>query len=157
MFDGVAERIGLGTGRRFVPAREPGAQVGQPPAQPLQEVINRFEGKRQAQSLGGGFDTGLGQQLNQELGQPHGANGVARQNVRQEDGKSASASAALPAIGAKNPLPPGEAAIGLGRIIAEEQTVPVQRFISGAAWTALLFERKSSSRSFSGPRTKRKG
>jgi hypothetical protein len=157
MFDGVAERIGLGTGRGFLLGREPGAQVGQPMAQPLQEVINRFQGKRQAQPLDGGFNAGVGQQLDQEFAQQHGADSVARQNVRQEDGESASASAALSAVGAKHPLAPGQAALGLGRIIAVEQTVPVQRFISAAAWTALLFEKKSSSWSFSGPRTKRNG
>lgn len=94
-------------------------------------MINRFQRKRQAQILNGGFEASVGQKLNQEFAQQDGPDGVARQNVGQKDRKCFSATAAVAAIRTKDPL--------------------------AAAWTALLLERKSSSFSLSASATKRKG
>jgi hypothetical protein len=121
-------------------------------------MIDRFQGKRQAQIFNGGFDASVGQKLNQELAQECGPNGVAWQNVCQEDRKCFSATAAMTAIRTKDPLTAAQpAAIVFSGIIAVKDTVPVQRFILAAAWTALLFERKSSSFSFGASATKRTG
>ena len=65
------------------------------------------------------------------------------QYVGQEERKGVSASIALATIGTIDPLPAIAAARGLGWIVAEEQTVPVQGFSLVTAWTALLLERKS--------------
>ena len=158
MLDRLAERIRVGTGWGFLPVAQPAANVRQPLAQPLQQMIDRFQGKRQAQILNGGFDANVGQILNQEFTQQCGPNGVARQNVGQEDRKGFSTTTATTAIRTKNPLAAAQsAAIVFSRIITVEDTVPVQRFILAAAWTALLFERKNSSFSFTASATKRKG
>jgi hypothetical protein len=155
MLDRLAERIRVETGWGFLPAAQPAANVRQPVAQPLQQMIDRFQGKRQAQILNGGFDASVGQKLHQEFAQECGPNGVARQNFGQEDRKCFSATAATTAIRTKNPLATAQpAAIVFSGIIAVEDTVPVQRFILAAAWTALLFERKSSSFSFAASATK---
>ena len=158
MLDRLAERVRVGTAWGFLPAAQPAANVRQPVAQPLQQMIDRFQGKRQAQILNGGFDASVGQKLNQEFAQECGPNGVARQNFGQEDRKCFPATAATTAIRTKDPLAAAQpAAIVSSGIIAVEDTVPVQRFILTAAWTALLFERKSSSFSFAASATKRKG
>jgi hypothetical protein len=126
MFDGLQERIGLGTVRRFLPAAQSTTKRVEPLAQPLQQVINRFQGKRQAQRLGGGFDTGIGHKLDQKLAQQRSADGVARQHVSQKNRKRLSATAAPAAIGTKDPLAPSQqAAIVLGGIVAIKNAVPV--------------------------------
>ncbi len=140
-----------------MPAAEPGTDLRQASAQPLQKVINRFQRKRQAHGLRRGFDGGLGQAPDQKLAQERGVDCVARQNVGQEDRKRFSTTAATAAIRTKDPLATGQAAAVFGRVIPIEDAVPVQRFVLAAAWTALLFERKSSSFNFSGLATKRKG
>lgn len=50
---------------------------------------------------------------------------MARQDLGQENGKSASAAAALAAIGTEDPLSPGRLAVGFGGIVAVENAVPV--------------------------------
>jgi hypothetical protein len=107
MFHRVAERIGLGTGWGLLSAIQLRADFRQPAAQPQQQVINRFQRKRQAQFLGGGSDVGVGQQVNQEFAQQDGADRMARENVGQKDRKRASASPTQSAIGAKDPLASG--------------------------------------------------
>jgi hypothetical protein len=83
---------------------------------------------------------------------------VARQNIGQENRERLPATAAVSAIRTKDPLSATQAAaIVFGGIVAVEDAVPVQRFILAAAWTALLFEGKSSSFSFSASATKRNG
>lgn len=81
---------------------------------------------------------------------------MAWQHVGQENRKGFSAASATTTIRTKDPLASSQAAaIVFGGIVAVEDTVPVQRFIMAAAWTALLFEGKSSSFSFSASATKR--
>lgn len=81
MFHRLPEWIGMRTGGRCSPIKQPAPNLGQALAQALQEVINRFQGERQAQFLSRRFDAGDGQQLNQELAQQNGADRVARQNI----------------------------------------------------------------------------
>jgi hypothetical protein len=50
---------------------------------------------------------------------------MAWQDLGQENGKGASAAAALAAIGTKDPLAPGRLAVGFGRIVAAKNAVPV--------------------------------
>ena len=158
MLDRLAEGVRVGTGWGFLPAGQPAANVGQAVAQPLQQMIDCFQGKGQAEIFNDGFDASVDQKLNQEFAQERGPNGVARQDVGQEDRKCLSATAATTAIRTKDPLAAAQsAAIAFSGIVAVEDTVPVQRFILAAAWTALLFERKSSSFSFAASATKRKG
>lgn len=158
MLDRLAQRVGAGTGWSLLPPAQPAANVRQAVPQPLQQMIDCFQGKGQAQILNGGFDARVGQILNQEFAQECGSNGVARQDVGQEDRECFSATTATTAIRTKDSLAAAQpAAIVFSGIIAVEDTVPVQRFILAAAWTALLFERKSSSFSFAASATKRKG
>lgn len=158
MLDRLAERIRMGTGWGFLPAAQPAANIRQALAQPSQQMIDRFQDKGQAQILNGGFDASVAQTLNQEFAQECGPNSVARQDIRQEDRKCFSTTTATTAIRTKDPLTAAQpAAIAFGGIIAVKDTVPVQRFILAAAWTALLLERKSSSFSFGASATKRKG
>lgn len=158
MLDRLAQRISVGTGWGFLSAAQPAANVRQAEAQPLQQMVDRFQGKGQAQILNRGLDASVGQKLNQEFAQQCGPNGVARQHVSQEDRKCFSATAATTSVRTEDPLAAAEpAAIVFCGIIAVEDTVPVQRFILAAAWTALLLERKSSSFSFAASATKRKG
>lgn len=157
MLDSVAKRIAAKGGRGLLPAAEPRTDLRQASAQPLQKMINRFQRKRQAHGLHRGFDGGLSQALDQKLAQHRGADRVARQHVRQKNGERFSTTAATTAIRTKDPLATGQAAAVFGRVIPIEDAVPIQRFMLAAAWTALLFERKSSSFNFSGLETKRKG
>jgi hypothetical protein len=59
------------------------------------------------------------------LAQQRGGEGMTREHSSQEDGESPSATPALAAIGTKDPLAPGRAAVECGGIVAVEQTVPV--------------------------------
>jgi len=97
----------------------------EPLAQPLQQVINRLQSKRQAEILNSRFDAGARQEIDQKLAQQGCADGVPWQNFGQENRKRFSAAAALSAIGTKDPLAPAQAAVGSGGIIAVEDAVPV--------------------------------
>jgi hypothetical protein len=125
MLGGLEERIGLATVGCLVAAAESATNRVEPLAQPLQQVINRLQCKRQAEILNGRFDAGVRQEIDQKLAQQGGADGVARQNFGQENRKRFSAAAALSAIGTKDPLAPAQAAVGNGGIIAVEDAVPV--------------------------------
>jgi len=63
MFDGLAERIGLGTLGGSVLAAQAAPQRIQPSAQPVHQMIKGLQSKRQAERLGGRFDARLCQQL----------------------------------------------------------------------------------------------
>ena len=144
MLDGVPERIGLHTGGRLLAAAQETAQHVQPLPQAGQQVIHRLQGKRQGKGVRGSTDAGLGKQRRQQRPQPRGRKRVPWQHRRQEQGKRASAPAALAAVGAEDPLAADRLAGRVGRIVAVEQAVPIQRLGVTAAGTALLLERKSS-------------
>ena len=67
MFDGLAERIGLGTVGRFVLGTQATAQRVQAPAQAVQQMIKGLQGKRQAQRLDRRFNASLCQQLAEQF------------------------------------------------------------------------------------------
>ena len=155
MLDGVPKRIGLHARGRFLAAAQEAAQNVQPLPQAGQQVIPRLQRKGQADGLRRGADAGLGEQRRQQRPQDGGRERVTRQHRRQKQGKRAPATAALAAVGAEDPLAPNRLAGGVGRIVAVEQAVPVQRLRLTAAGTALLLERKSSCWSAGSSRTKR--
>jgi len=68
---------------------------------------------------------------------------VPGQNVGQEKGKGAPATAALPTVGAKHPLTPASLAVARVGIIAQQTAVPVQRAAAVAMRTRRLLEGKS--------------
>jgi hypothetical protein len=98
VFHGLQEWIGMQTGARPLPAKQPAPNIGQAVAHPSQEVINRFQGERQAQFMRRRFDASVHQQLNQELAQQGCADRVAWQNIGQENRKRLSTTAATTAI-----------------------------------------------------------
>jgi hypothetical protein len=88
-------------------------------------MIKRLQTKGRRQRLRGGFERSAGQPLDEQAPQQRGRDAMARQDLGQENGKSASAAAALAAIGTKDPLSPGRLAVGFGGIVAVENAVPV--------------------------------
>ena len=124
--DGLQERIGLGTVRGFLVSAQPATNRVQFLTQTLQEVINRFPRKRQAEILRRRFHAGIGQQLEQQLAPQCGGDRMARQHVGQENREASSAAATLSAIRAEDPLAPSqESAIVSGGIVAVKKAVPV--------------------------------
>jgi len=59
------------------------------------------------------------------LPKQRGREGVTWEHLGPENGKGASAAAALAAIGTKDALSPGRLAVGFDGIVAVEQAVPV--------------------------------
>lgn len=154
MFDRMQQRIGPGAGgRRLLPAKLR-APIIEPLAQLALEAIHRLQRKRQAQF----FSRRLGTKPSQEFHQPRpqlgSEEGMSRQHVGQHEGKGPSATAALAAVGTKHPLAPQGLAAGVGRIVAAQKAVPVQRLSLSAAGAALLLERKRASLSAGTSRTK---
>ena len=84
------------------------------------------------------------QPLHQELLEQDGRAGVARQHFRQENRKGVAASAPLPAIRAKDPLPSLGLLARFIQIVPVKEAVTVQRLGTAAAEAALLLEGKSS-------------
>lgn len=154
MLDGVAKRIGVRTGRFLLAATQSTAQQIQSLPQTGQQVIHRLQRPGQAQRMGRGPDTGLSEQRGQQRPQPGGRKRMPWQHRGQKQGKRAPAAAALAALGTIDPLAADRLAGRVGRIVAVEQAVPVQRLGATAAGTALLFERKSSCWSAGSSRTK---
>jgi len=81
---------------------------------------------------------------------------VPRQNVGQEKGKSASATAALTAIGTEHPLASQQLTICRGGVIAAQKAVPVQHVGSTAVRARPLLERKNCDFSPQSSRAKQK-
>ena len=155
MLDGLQQRILLGTLWRLLAATQARAQHIQPPPQPPQQVINRFQRQGQAHRLDGGFNRDSAQQFYQELPQQHGRARMARKNFGQENRKGLAAAAALPTIRTKDPLPPPSLLAMLIQILPVKKTMAVQRIRTAAAGAALLLEGKSSLSSCLISRTKR--
>jgi hypothetical protein len=120
MFHGLQQRIGLATGGRFQLAGQPGAHGIQALAQAGEQMISRLQCKQPGQRLRRRFDGSTGEPLAEQLPQERRADRVAREHLGQEEGKRASAAAALAAIGTKDPLAPGQATVGGGGIVAVE-------------------------------------
>jgi hypothetical protein len=157
MSESLEQRISVRALRRWLLAAEPGAKTIQLPTQFAPQLTDRFQGKRQSQLFSGGFEGKPRQHFYQPLPHQWSGHRVTRQNVGQHNGKSPPATAAPPAIGTKYPPAPDTLAIGLRRIVATKNAVPVQRFNLAAAGAALLFERKSRAFNSSLSRTKWNG
>jgi hypothetical protein len=154
VFNGLQERIGLGTfGRRLAAAQQAAKRV-EAAAQALAEVVKSFQGEGQAQGMGGAFERGAGQQGNQEFAQQRGGERVAGKHVGQENGEGMAATAAIAAIGAEDALAAQRLTGGVGGIVAVEEAVSVQGADAVAALAALLFEGKSCWFNASQSRTK---
>lgn len=122
---GLQERVGLGTLGSLLLAAEPGAQIGQPPAQALEQMIKRLQSERRRQRLNRRLDGPARQQTAEQFPEPGSGHGVARQHLGKEDAKGAATAAALPAIGAPDHLPALCLALGGAGIVAEELAVAV--------------------------------
>ena len=154
MLDRVQQRIRLGAGRRRLFTTQPRAPVIQPPAQPAPEPIHRLQRKRQAQLLRRRLERKPRQQLHEPRPHQRRRQRVTRQHLRQQEREGFSTTTPPPAIGTKHPLTPQRLRPGPGGIMAAQKTVPVQRFDTLAAWTALLLEGKSVSFNADSSRTK---
>jgi hypothetical protein len=154
MFQGLQQGIGLHIDRRRLFAAEPGAKTIQLLTQFAPQLIDRFQRKRQPHFFSGSFEGKPRQQLHQPLPHQRSGQGVPWQNLSQDNGKSPSTTAAPSAVGTKHPPTTDHLAAGLRRIVASQNTVPVQRFNLAAAGAALLFERKSRAFNSSLSRTK---
>lgn len=154
MLDRVQQRIRLGAGRRRPLAAKARTPVVEPLAQSTSEAIHRLQRKRQAQLLRRRLERKPRQQLHEPWPHQRRRQRVTRQHLRQQEREGFSTTAPPPAIGTKHPLAPQRLRPGLGGIIAVQETVPVQRLNTLAAWTALLLEGKSASLSAGSSRTK---
>lgn len=88
-------------------------------------MIERLQAKGRCQRLHGGFERSADQPLAQQAPEHRGRDAMARQDLGQENGKAASATTALAAIGTEDPLSPDRLAVGLGGIVAVKNAVPV--------------------------------
>jgi hypothetical protein len=157
MLDRVPQRVGLRTGRFFLPATQSTAQDVQPLPQAGQQVIPRLQRPRQTQRVGRRPDTGLREQRGQQRPQAGGCKRMPGQHRSQKHRKRVPAPAALAAIRTEDPLATEGLAGGTRGIVAVEPTVPIQRLGAAAAGAALLLERKSACCSAGSSRTKRNG
>lgn len=88
-------------------------------------MINRLQWKRPRQRLRRRLDRSGRQPLAEQLPKQRGRERVTRQNVGQKEGESASATAALAAIGTEHALASGQVAVSGGGIVAVKEAVPV--------------------------------
>ncbi len=143
MLDGLEERIAVGTVWRRFPVAEPNPNCVQAPTQSLEQMVDRLQRHRRFDLMESRPDGMACQQGDQQMSQDCGRDGMARQNSFQEDRAGAATTSAFAAIGAVDPLAADLAFVGLGRVIAVKQAVPVQRLGCTAVATAMLLERKT--------------
>ena len=143
MFHRLQQRIGVCADRRRLFPAELRSHRSQALPQSAPQPIDGFQRERQPKFFSGGFEGKPRQHFHQPPPHQRGRQRVARQNVSQHEGKSFAAAATLPAIGAKYPPATNGSSVGLNRIVATQDAVPVQGFNLSAAGAALLFERKS--------------
>jgi hypothetical protein len=155
VLDGLEERIAVGTIRRRFPIAQANPNGIQTPTQSLEQVVDGLQGHRRLDAMEGSPDGEPRDQSDEQLSEDRGGDGMAGQDILQEDQAGAAAASALAALGAVNPLAPDLAPRGLGRVVAKEQAVPVERLGSTAVATALLLERKTPTLSASRSGTNR--
>lgn len=143
MLDGLQERIGLGTIGRGLAAAKQATKPIQAQTQSPAQVVERFQGKGQAQGMSGAFEGSMGQQGDQESAQHRGGEGVTWEHIAQENGERAATTAAVAARGAEDALAAQGWMGGIVGIVAVKEAVPVQGAGTVAALAALLFEGKS--------------
>jgi hypothetical protein len=125
MFHRLQQRIGLQTEWSHLLAAQPGANRVQLPAQVAPQPVECLQCERRSQRLHRSLERKARQQFYQPPPYHRSRDRVARQNLRQTNGKSAPTTTALSAVGAENPLAPDTLAVGLPRIVASQQAVPV--------------------------------
>jgi hypothetical protein len=139
----LQQGIALPADRRCLLATQPCSQRIESAAQTAPQAIQRFQREGQPQCFGRGLDRKTRQQFDQPRPDQRSRHRVPGQHVRQEQGKGAAATAALPAIGAKHPLAPERVSVSGVGIIAQRTAVPVQRPHAAAMRTRRLLEGKS--------------
>ena len=125
MLDGLPERIGLRTLRRFLPTAQPTAHGIQSLAQAMAQMIASLQSQEGTHGLRRAFERSVLEPLAEQLPKQRGIEGVAWQNVGQKDRERSPATCTPAAIGTKDPLPSGHAAAGFGGIVAVKNAVPV--------------------------------
>lgn len=125
VFDGLQEGIGLGTLRCLPLTAEPGPYLWQASSQALKQVVKCFQSEGRSELFEGSLDGNARQAAAEQLPKPSGRDGMARQHLGQEDGKGPATTAALPAIGAPDPLPALGLMINGAGIVAEKLAVAV--------------------------------
>lgn len=154
MLHGLPQRIRVCARRWREFAAQPCAQRVQPALELAPQAIPCFQGERPRELFHRSLERKSDQQFHQPSPQPRSRDGVTRQNVGEEKGKSASATAPLPPVGTKRPLAPERLGVrGVG-IIAEGSAVPVQCSHAAAMRTRRLLEGKSWSFNSGASRTK---
>ena len=118
----LEQRIGLRAGGRLLLPAKHRAHPGQPLAQPMQQMVKRFQRKGQGQRLSRRFDGTPGQQTNEQPPQPWPRHRMARQHVGQEDGKTPPTAAPPAPVAAPHPLAP----LPLGFPVAGARIVAVE-------------------------------
>lgn len=142
MFHRLQDRLGLRAWGRGLSAAEPDPHRSQTLFQFPSQAINRFHRKGHPQFFHRCLEGKSGQQIDQPWPHQRSGQSVSRQNVRQEQGKGASAPTALSTIGAIHPLAPERFSVrGVG-IIAQRPAVPVQTAKAAAMRTRRLLEGK---------------
>ena len=125
MIEGLAQGIGVHTGRRGCFPIKPGAPHRHPPTQSAPQPVDRFQRKGQPQLFRRRLEGKPGQHFGQPRPHQRSPQGVTRQDVGQKEGKRASASAAPSAIGTIHPLAPDRCSVRRLGIIAQRPAVPV--------------------------------
>ncbi len=109
MFHRLQQGIRVRTDRWRLLAAELRAKNVQPLPQPASQPVKRFQREGQPQGFDRSLDRKSGEQFCQPRPHQRSRHRMPRQHLRQEERKSAPATAALPAIGTKHPLPPAAA------------------------------------------------
>ena len=157
MFERLQQRIGLRARRRRLLARQKAAHNAELSSAPANDAVDRFEGKRQTEGFGSGFDRRAPEQFAEQRPQQRGGESVAGQHAREKQRESFAAAAPLPAIRTERPLAPDNLAVHYCRVVAAQHAVAVQRAPAPAVRAAPLLERKSTALNSSSSRTNRTG
>jgi len=139
MLDRLQERVGLGTGRRFLIAAQKRANHLQASAQSSAQMIKRRHVKQRVKRQGGGIERKAAQPKAEQRPQQRGGDTVPGQHIGQKDRERASTAPALAAIRAKDTLPPETPPLPAIGIIAAKKAVTIERFRAKAEWALQLF------------------
>jgi tetratricopeptide (TPR) repeat protein len=141
MFEGLKQRIGMRTGGRMAEAGQRRSQDAQTGPEPLEQVIEGIQRQRRCRGLPGGPDRKTAEPPADRLPDQRGGETVPRQYPGEQNRKGAAAAGALPAVGTKYPLAPGDAALIRRRIVAVHPTMPIERTDLFAERTGRGFDR----------------
>jgi len=154
MFDGLQQRVGVRAGGWALFAAKSGAHPVQSAPERSSQPIERFQGEGQAHAFRRCFERGVGQQAGQPPPQQASGNRMARQNLRQENGECAPATAAPPTVGAEHALPAQQLTRSNKGILALKPAVTVQGAPTAAVRTSLLLHSEKAVRPAPGRRAR---